>query len=275
MTKLTIFPVSILLMALAGCASQGSLDLVRTDVDAVKTRLYSVEKDLGGTREQSVERFGAIEKSYKSDVAAVRKLSADIQATTDSIRTEMRALGGKVDDLAISLKKPAEDIKLYQEDADKRILALEDRIIKQQKMLDDLAKKNAEQLQQKDGASTADSLYMKGYETFKTGDLSAAREIFAKFLEQYPKHDLAANSHYWTGETYYGQKEYEQAILAFQDVIKNFPQKEKVPASMLKQALSFKAIKDAKSAKFILKKLTEGFPKSEEAKRARELLKGL
>jgi tol-pal system protein YbgF len=84
---------------------------------------------------------------------------------------------------------------------------------------------------------------------------------------------LAANAHYWLGETYYNEKNYESAILSYQDVIKNYPGKEKVVAAMLKQAMAFNASKDATSAKFVLKKLVEGFPKSEEAKKAKELLK--
>jgi tol-pal system protein YbgF len=114
---------------------------------------------------------------------------------------------------------------------------------------------------------------MKGLDTFKTGDMPAAREIFTKFIEQHPQHDLAANAHYWIGETYYSEKSYEPAILAFQEVIKNFPEKDKVPAAMLKQAMAFNAIKDTKSAKYVLKKLGEGFPKSEEALKAKDLLK--
>jgi TolA-binding protein len=39
--------------------------------------------------------------------------------------------------------------------------------------------------------------------------------------------------------------------------------------------MAFNAIKDAKSAKFVLKKLVEVYPKSEEAKKAKELLKGI
>ena len=96
-----------------------------------------------------------------------------------------------------------------------------------------------------------------------------------KFLEQNPKHELAANAHYWIGETHYSEKNYEPAILAFQEVIKNFPDKDKVPAAMLKQAMAFNAINDAKSAKYILKKLVDGYPKSDEAKKGKELLKEL
>jgi tol-pal system protein YbgF len=114
---------------------------------------------------------------------------------------------------------------------------------------------------------------LKGLDSLKAGDVVAARDQFTKFLDQNPKHELAANAHYWIGETHYSEKNYELAILSYQEVIKNYLGKEKVVAAMLKQAMAFNAIKDAKSAKFVLKKLIEGFPKSEEAKKAKVMLK--
>ena len=56
-------------------------------------------------------------------------------------------------------------------------------------------------------------------------------------------------------------------------MIKNYPGKEKVAAAMLKQAMAFNAINDTKSAKYVLKKLLEALPKSEEAKKAKVMLK--
>jgi tol-pal system protein YbgF len=103
--------------------------------------------------------------------------------------------------------------------------------------------------------------------------MPSAREQFTSFLEQNPQHDLAANSLFWIGETHYSEKNYEAAILAYQEVIKNYPGKDKVTAAMLKQAMAFKEIKDVKSARYVLKKLVEGYPKSEEAKKARVMLK--
>ena len=269
-----IFGLFILALS-AGCATQGSLDNVRNDVDAVKTRLFSVERDLGGVRTDSKEGISSVEKSVKTDVASVRKMSADIQATIDSTKSEMQALNGRVDDMAVAIKKPTEDLARYREDADKRIFAMEDRILKQQVAIDDLTKKLNELNGVKSGEtpSTPDGLYMKGLTTFKSGDMPSAREQFSKFLEQNPQHELAANAHYWIGETYYSEKNHESAILAYQEVIKNYPGKEKVAAAMLKQAMTFRDIKDVKSAKYVLKKLVEGFPKSDEAKKAKELLK--
>ena len=270
-------PIKILLLAvmagLTGCASQGALDSTRYDVDEVRTRVISLEKNLGGIRNESREGIDAIAKNLRSDVADVRKLSADIQATIDSTKTEMQAMNGKLDDMGISLKKPTEDLTRYREDADRRIIALEDRIVRLQSILDDLTKKVGELAQAKEVAPTPDALYMKGLDAFKAGDMPAAREVFTKFLEQYPQHDLAANAHYWIGETHYSEKSYEPAILAFQEVIKNFPTKDKVPAAMLKQAMAFNAINDTKSARYVLKKLGETFPKSDEATKAKELLK--
>lgn len=268
----------ILLIALAGltgCATQSSLESTRNDVDAVRTRLNTVERNLGGIRNESREGIGTIEKNVKSDVDAVRKLSADIQATIDSTKTDMQVVNGRVDDLAISIKKPTEDLARYREDADKRIIALEDRIIRLQSTLDDLTKKMSDLAKPKEAAPTPESVYTKGLEIFKSGDMPAARDVFSKFLEQYPQHDLAANAHYWIGETYYSEKNYEPAILAFQEVIKNYPLKDKVPAAMLKQAMAFQAIGDLKSARYVLKKLEEVFPKSDEAIKAKELLKGI
>ena len=270
-------PIQFLMMAvmagLTGCASQGALDSTRYDVDEIRTRVSSLDKNLGGIRNESREGIDAIEKTLKSDVSNVRKLSADIQATIDRTKTEMQAMNGKIDDMAITIKKPTEDLARYRDDADKRIFALEDRIVRLQSTVDELSKKGAELAQTKEVPPTPDSVYMKGLDTFKAGDMPAAREIFTRFLEQYPQHELAANAHYWVGETHYNEKSYEPAILAFQDVIKNYPTKDKVPAAMLKQAMAFNAIKDHKSAKYVLKKLEEAFPKSIEAIKAKELLK--
>jgi len=267
--------VLLLVSSLAGCASQGSLDNVREDVGSINNRLLSMKQDLDTLREESKVTVGAIEKGFKSDVASVRKMSADIQATIDSTKSEMRALNGKVDDTLLAVKKPADDLTRYSEDADKRIIALEDRILKQQIQIDTLSKKMAEMDKAKtdEAASAPDALYLKGLDSLKAGEVVTARDQFTRFLDQNPKHELAANAQYWIGETYYSEKNYEQAILAYQEVIKNFPGKEKVVAAMLKQAMAFNEIKDAKSAKFVLKKLIEGFPKSEEAKKARTILK--
>lgn len=270
----TLFPLlALVFLSLNGCATKGDIEITHNDIDAVKTRVFSIERDLGGLRSESKEGIGTVEKNFQADVAAVRKISADIQATIDSTKNELQSMNGKVDDMVNSLKKPTEELNHYRIDADKRIIALEDRVLKLQSTLDELSKKMNGVTQKLDTPTTPEGFYQKALETYKSGDMPATREAFGKFVEQNPQHDLAANAHYWIGETHYSEKSFESAILAFQEVIKNFPNSDKVPAAMLKQGLAFKSIKDGKSSKYVFKKLIEVFPKSEEAKKAKSFLK--
>jgi tol-pal system protein YbgF len=272
MKNSSVLPLLSLLLALTGCATQGALDTTRNDINAVKTRLFSVEKDLEGIRGESKERLDALEKEVKSEIGSVRKIAADVQASGETTRSEMQALNGKLDDMP----KPGDELTRYREDTDKRILALEERIVKLQATIDELDKKggdSAQPKQPKDTQPPADAIYLKGLEAFKAGDMPAARDFFTKFIEQYPKHELVGNARYWSAETLYAEKKYEAAIVAFQDVIKIHPKLPKIPAALLKQARAFKAINDINSSRYVLKKLISAYPKSDEAKKARELLK--
>jgi TolA-binding protein len=60
-------------------------------------------------------------------------------------------------------------------------------------------------------------------------------------------------------------KNYEKAILSFQELVDKYPKSEKVPRALLAQADAFNAVKDKKSSMTVLKKVIELFPKSEEA----------
>jgi tol-pal system protein YbgF len=208
--------------------------------------------------------------AYQKDMGSIRKGGADLQATLDSARVDMQLLTGKIDDVRILAQKPADDLALLREDLGKRLAALEGRMSALEKGLADLQQKKGGAA----GQDSPESLYQQGLDALKAKDTAKARDLLTKFLGLYPKHKLAANAHYWMGEAYYTEKNYEQAVLEFQEVIKNFPEKDKVPAAMLKQGMSFKAMNDGKSASYIYKKLVEEFPKSEEAKIAREKLRG-
>lgn len=268
--KILNYSIYLLLpVLLGGCASTGSVEGLRRDADETKSRIYTLEKDLSTAREG--------EKAFKTDFAALRKTDADLQANLDSFKADMQLMAGKIDDQGLAIKKPAAELTRYREDSDRRIAALEDRIVKLQMALDELNKRMKEGGADRSIGSneTADSLYLKGLETFKTGDMAGARNQFTQFIEKNTGHDLTPNARYWIGETYYGEKNYEQAILEFQEVVKQYPKKEKAPAAMLKQALSFKALKDIKSTQYLLKRLTADYPKSDEAKKAKVLMKQL
>ncbi len=247
------------LLATSGCASRDDMQYVQRDMDEVKNRLYKMEKDISNIRVETKEGTENTLKGFQKEVENMRKTLADFQAAQDINRVDIQSLSGKIDDAKQLAMKPSEEMSLLKEDFDRRFSALEGKLANPGKT----------------PVETPELLYQSGLDAFKSNDMQKARDIFTQFTGRYPQNVLAANAHYWTGETYFNQKNYEQAILEYQEVIKKYPGKEKVPAAMLKQAMAFKELGDDKSARYIYKKLIEDYPRSEETKRAKEKLKGM
>jgi len=242
------------------------------DLDELKTRYFTMEKDFNGLKSETREGMEKTLKEYQKEIELLRKGTADLQVSLDSAKVDMQVLAGKVDDTAIQAKKPSDDISLLKEDLDRRLTTLETRVGNIEKDSGDQQKKMTEAAARQLELSP-DVLYQQGLDSFKGSKTQKARELLTKFVEQHPNHELVANAHYWIGETYYTEKIYDQAILEYEKVIKNYPGKEKVPAAMFKQALAFKGLGDTKSARYVLGKLIDNFPRSSEAGMAKTKLK--
>src|SRR3972149_1459499 len=80
---------------------------------------------------------------------------------------------------------------------------------------------------------------------------------------------------YLKAESYYQEGKYADAILEFQRFVDTYPRDKRAPTSYLKQGLSLIKIGRKDEAKFFLETLIDKFPKSEEAKIAREKLREL
>ena len=120
-----------------------------------------------------------------------------------------------------------------------------------------------------DGAEPADRVrYEQVLTLFRGGDLEGARQGFAAFLLEFPNSDLAPNARYWQGEAYYGKKDFQKAIDAYDRVENDYPRSEKVPAAMLKKGYAYLALKDVKRASSAFKQVVTLYPKSPEAGKA-------
>jgi tol-pal system protein YbgF len=267
---------ALLLAGLAGCASRSDLEALQRDNEEMKGRVLTLSRELGTIRNESKEVAEKSTQGMLKDLESLRRSTADFQAALDAGRVDMQALAGRVDDLAVAGKKPADELSLLKEDSGRRLTTVEDRLGKLEQGLGELQKSLGELAKAKEAAAaTPDSLYQQGQDLFKAGEQVKARERFTSFLEKYPTHQLAANARYWLGETYYSEKKFEPAILEYQQVIKDFPTSAKVPAAMLKQALAFKELGDTKSSRYILKKLLDDYPLADETTLAKKELKEL
>lgn len=270
--KLILLP---LFLSLAACATKGELNSARQDIEEMKTRLIQSEKNISAVKVQAREIAEQSSGEALKTIESLRKGSADLQANLDAMRVDLQVLNGRVDDLGVAAAKPFDDISLLKEDTSKSVASMEERIKKLDAEMLQTNTKLAALAKALEQQATPESIYKQAYDVYKSGETARSRDLFTKFVERFPDNSLAANARYWIGETYYQEKNYEQAVLEFQRVIKEHPGKEKVPAAMLKQGLAFRELGDTKSARFVIKELLDKFPQAEEVPAAKEALQKL
>ncbi len=87
--------------------------------------------------------------------------------------------------------------------------------------------------------SPGKSLYDLSLGFYREGNYEEAITGFKNFVRKYPKSSLTDNAQYWVGESYMALRQYEQAILAFQVVIKNTPKATKCRRRFFDRHLPF------------------------------------
>jgi tol-pal system protein YbgF len=120
-----------------------------------------------------------------------------------------------------------------------------------------------------------EDLFQQAYLHFQRGDYRLARTYWEEYLKRYPKGRWVGQAYYWLGETYFKEKNYEEAIIYYQKLIELPEPNPFKPKAMLKQAEAFLQLKDKKAAEIVLKKLVRTFPGTQEAKEGEKILRGL
>jgi tol-pal system protein YbgF len=230
---------------------------MESDLQEMKRRLAELERSMAVVKDDPQRR---------ERLELLTRQQADLQAGLDTLRVDFQSINGRIEDMARDRAQIKDDLSLVRDDLALKVTALEDRLARQAEQ----AKAPAVPAP---AVESPEALYERGLELIqKKGDFAGGRQWLQEFLQRYPKHDLAVNAMYWIGEAWYGEKKYENAILQFQDVIQKYGEHPKVAAALLKQGMAFHALGDQKNARVIMQKLIDGFPLSDEAKKARERL---
>ncbi len=110
--------------------------------------------------------------------------------------------------------------------------------------------------------------YQKAFNLLRVKNYGEAARDFSEFLRTFPNSSLAANSQYWLGECYYGQRRFQEAIEEFERVFTFYPSSNKVPASLLKIGYSHIELQQPSMARSVFQQLVRIHPQSPEAIKA-------
>jgi len=256
----------ILVFSIAGCATSQDLKVARSELNE---KLASVDSELVSLKKEQEKNSLTVASMSKgnansaADVSDLRESVQQLRGQLEALKKEMARDAKKNDDLKDRLDSIAVKVRFIESflEIGKKDSVSDDKVIKPQG--NGLAAKEPGKKQDKENQ------YAAAYQTFKDGNYDKSRNEFKNFLAAFPDTEYAGNAQYWIGECYYFEKDYEQAILEYEKVSKNYPKGNKVSSALLKQGLSFLKLNDKTSARLILQHVIKDFPNTTQARIAR------
>ncbi|GFK95527.1 Cell division coordinator CpoB [Fundidesulfovibrio magnetotacticus] len=118
-------------------------------------------------------------------------------------------------------------------------------------------------------------LYTEALRAVSANRNDEARKRFNEFQAKFPSSAKNPEVLFWIGESYMGDKSYNQAILSFKDVSARFPGDPKAVEAVYRTAEAYERLGDKANAAFNLKLIVDEHPNSDVAGKARQKLKQL
>lgn len=267
-------------LLLSSCVvTQQDLQMQR-DLLEMKRRLGEAER---AVKELQDDSSGGV----RAHVETLAGNQADFQAELDGLRVDLQSMQGRTGDQERINDELRQDLTLLRDELSLQVADHEQRLAKLDAGMAAASAAPpavspsptpavAPPVATTPAGESAPELYDRALKKIREEqDFNSGRELMEAFLKRYPEHDLAVNAAYWIGETYYAEKNYEQAILQFEEIIQKYGDHPKVASAMLKQALAFESTGDQATAKLLLQRVIERYPLSDEAGKAKQKLQTL
>lgn len=249
--------------------AQKSLDSVRADIDSVRSsladtraNLQQLQREFSGLRERIEETRFQVGRQLGQSTREGDQRVKDLEARIAKLGEALKAQEDTFKSRDGELKQLRDSLQQAQQSAAAAAAA---------------AAANVNEVMVADSSAGETAVVKRDYEiawhAMEKRDYRVAITRFKDFLKRHPKSNLADNAQYWIGESHYGLREFDQAIIEFDAVRRRYPQGEKVPAALLKQGYAFAELGEKLNARLLLQEVVEKYPDTPEAGKAKLRLK--
>ena len=262
-----------------GCFTNSQTKSLQADIDAVQVQLLQLQREHAALRGQLEDQAEMVQTAVASQSQEDLVTRADEIAHVDEIGREMEVLGEKLDDTNYRLSALRAEIQATRS-LWERTLSAGLEVVP--------AEGGAEggdpvtgipgaaaTLPLVAGGGSPEEIFNTVYADYTKGNYPLAILGFQEYLEKFSNSDFADDSLYWVGESYYSQGKFTDAVQAFGEVVRRYPDGDKVPASHLKRAYAFLESNQTAQGVVQLNALIEEFPDTDEARLARERMRNL
>ena len=218
-----------------GCQSNGVKETVQRDLNDLQKQIFELQQDQAyintKIEQTSLELTQVSERliEKEKELDEIIQNHAEIENTLKNVHEEK-----------IEKPKPASKPK----NAPQKVAAVSSPPVQTQK-----------------GTPTSSrELYKQGLDLVRSGKIDEAIPCLVKYIELYPRTELADNALYWLGECYYKKRDFNQAVNEFKKVLTDYPSGNKVPSALLKMGYAYFELRQTTQALESLQKIINQYP---------------
>lgn len=249
------------------------IDDVRKQTDDARKQIDDARKQIQDNRKE-IQQLEAQLRKHEDRIGQQTRSMLDLQSQIEALNGEIRKLRGQNEELAHGLGDAEKRAKDFYVDLDSRLRHFES--------LEEAAKDEAVPASgvSSIAATPTDTsdpavenrAYEAAYGLFKEGQHANAVKAFHEFIKKYPDSVHVPNATYWLGTSKFALKDYKGALGYFQKFLEISPDAPKAAEVLFSIAECQKELKQSTASKKTLKQIVTQYPNSEAAAKAKKLL---
>ena len=229
-----------------GCAPSGYYRSSQTSLDSLLT-----------TQAEVLKRVNTLDRKVETTRESVQATRASSDSRLNELSSRMEVLEGKVDASGERFST---------------VVAKIDNVKERMVRADSARAAGGAMSRDTTAILDPENAYNAAYADLSAGRYDLARQAFGEYLKHYPDTERSDNAQYWVGECLYATGDFDGSVVEYAKVAERYPKGDKVAAALLKTGYAHARMNRPEDAKKSFRQVVLRYPKSDEARLAKERL---
>lgn len=279
-----VVAVAILGWSAAGCATTTGTAQLQADLDTLQQQVWKLQKDNAALAQQVAQ---AAQAAPAAASPPVDQTAAELRARLESVAREVQVLQTRAGESEQRLNALANDLRAARAALDTVARTQPSPLMAPAPGVSPppigaaVPAGNGQEPPagtQPPAAAVPGSgadLFRAGYGDYGRGNYDQALAELEEFLRLHPDDDLADDAKYLIGEVHFSRQNYQEAVGAYDRLLKEHADGDRAASAHLKKGLALLEMNRTADAVIQFQHVVSAYPKSEEARLARERLRAL
>ncbi len=210
----------------------------------------------------------------QQDMLQMQSQMDDLNTSLTNMQKNQAELAVKMEDLSGNLNASSESMKDISGQMDRLTSRLDEIDNSMNKRVNAIGATIRKQQEEVETSLLPAKIYNEAYNAFLNNNFDGAATGFKSYLSKFPAGETAEGAYFYLGESLYFKEHWQDAALAYANVLEKFPKSPRVPAARLKYAMALLKLPGDKKDEALkyLRSVAKDFPNTQEAKTAKDYI---